>query len=439
MPKVVIAGAGLAGLSAAVELASNGYIVDLYESSKKGGGRAYSFPNVFPSNPGSYSKFTIDNGQHIMMGCYKNTLSFLEKTDSINKLSIQEKLCVKYYDRVGNLYSLKSGILPYPINLLQAISGYNFLSFRQKVKAILFIRKLFFLETTTLNSMTVSDWLKREGQTDELLKGVWEILCVGAMNSPLEKTSASSFATVLKEIFLRGRNNANIIIPKCGLSELFVDGGVKFIKESGGSINFSNPLEKIEFAEGKVTKIKFREGEIENPENVILALPHHAIKKITGIQDILGKVVEREMEYSSITTFHLLLKINPLKDEFLALINSPVQWVFNHGDYITTVTSSSNEWNAKEESEILKIVLDELEWYLGIQKSDVISHKMIKEKRATFICGGDNLGIRMPSLTPIQNLFLAGDWTDTGLPATIEGAILSGITAANLIISQNRV
>ncbi|MBN8546309.1 MAG: FAD-dependent oxidoreductase [Ignavibacteria bacterium] len=440
MPRAIVVGAGLAGLSAAVELSLNGYKVDLFESTKKGGGRAYSFPHSF--HPGTFliqaDQYLVDNGQHILMGCYHDTLSFLGKIGAMDKIHIQERMSVEYRHRNGKSFTLKSGALPYPLNLLQAILNYDFLTFKQKLKAVLFIQKLRFIRLKTLSNLTVSEWLKGEGQTDELFNGIWEILCVGAMNSPPEKTSALIFARVLKEIFLNGKNNAKIIVPKCGLSELFVDNAIKLIEERGGSVNFGNPLESIETGDGRVVSLKFRNRTIEYPENTVLAIPHFALKKIDGISGVFPGIENFDMEYSSITTFHLRIDSNPLKTEFVALIDSPVQWVFNHGDYITTVTSASTDWNTKEEPEIIKIVLSELESCLGIKPSAVIAQKMIKEKRATFVCGGKNLDYRLPSKTGFENLYLAGDWTDTGLPATIEGAVMSGKTAANLIISKNQ-
>ncbi|MCA0390105.1 MAG: hydroxysqualene dehydroxylase HpnE [Bacteroidetes bacterium] len=440
MPQAIVVGAGLAGLSAAVELSLKDCKVDLFESTKKGGGRANSIPHYFHSgtSSGQADEFIIDNGQHILMGCYRDTLSFLKKIGAMDKISVQERMSVRYVSKGGKSYLLESGGLPYPLNLLQAILRYDYLTFRQKLKAIQFIQKLRFVSDNSLSNLAVSEWLKREGQTGELYKGIWEILCVGAMNSPPEKTSALIFAKVLREIFLKGKNNSKIIVPKCGLSELFVDNAIKLIEEKGGSVNFGNPLESIDTVVGRVVSLKFRDRTIENPENTVLAIPHFALKKIDGISGVFPEIENGEMEYSSITTFHLKLNNNPLNTEFVALINSPVQWVFNHGDYITTVTSASTDWNAKEEPEIIKIVLSELENCLGIKPSTVTAHKMIKEKRATFVCGGKNLDYRLPSQTGLENLYLAGDWTDTGLPATIEGAVMSGKTAANLIISKNQ-
>ena len=125
------------------------------------------------------------------------------------------------------------------------------------------------------------------------------------------------------------------------------------------------------------------------------------------------------------------LKENKLKKPFYAFIDSRLHWVFNHGEYITTVTSSADEFIEKSQEELFSIISSELSTYLGINRENINRYKIIKEKRATFIPNKENLLKRPSAKTKLENVFLAGDWTNTGLPATIEGAIKSGNTAAN--------
>lgn len=434
---VVVAGAGLAGLSAAVRLAAAGEKVILLEASKKGGGRAYSFPCYFSGTTEEPS--ILDNGQHIMLGCYNETFKFLKLVGTFELLKIQNRMEVLMKDRQGNQFTLRSGNLPYPFDLLQALLGFNYLSLKQKLKAIFFILKLRLTGTGRLRNTTVSDWLKSSGQTEELFKGIWDILCTGALNSPADKASAGIFADILKVIFLQGSGNSRIVIPGSDLSAIFVDGAVNFIVARGGEARFSEPLESVQITGGVVSSVTTRQGKIESPDAVILAIPAYSLKRITGLEGIIPGVENFDMDYSSITSFHLRVKDFKLPSDFVALIDSPVQWVFEHDGYLSTVTSASSDWDSLKEEDIVALIKSELKTYLGLTESNILSHKMIKEKRATFICGGENLKHRPPTKTKIKNLFIAGDWTDTSLPATIEGAVKSGHKAADCVINQLKI
>ncbi len=434
---VVVVGAGLSGLAAAVRIISSGKKVILLEASKKGGGRAYSFSHSFSDTP--HKEFALDNGQHIMLGSYHETFHFLESTGAKHLLNKQKRMEVNMVDRQGRHFTLRSGNLPYPFDLLQALLGFDHLSLSQKLSAIAFVTKLRFVNPAKLMNITVSDWLKSEGQTGELFTGIWDILCTGAMNTSVEKASAGVFAHILKVIFLEGKDNAKIVVPRVDLSALFVEKAVKFIEERGSEVRFSEPVTAVETSGGRIASVLTRGGRIENPKALIFAIPAHALGKIDGIVGLVPEIAGYDMKYSSITSFHLRIKDTQIPRDFIALIDSPVQWVFNHGDYISTVTSASTDWDSMKEEDILSLIKSELKTYLGIEESRITSHKMIKEKRATFVCGGENLRHRPGTSTGIKNLFLAGDWTDTGLPATIEGAVQSGHKAADAVLRLSLV
>ncbi len=437
MPDVAIIGAGLAGLSAAVSLASKGFSVQIFEAGQKAGGRASAFPfNLTSPHNSSQKEYYLDNGQHIMMGCYHETLSLLSEISAMDKISIQHRMEVKVLGTDQKSYTLKSGFLPYPFNLFQALMGYNLLTIGQKVSAIKFVHRLKTLNVDLIDKITVKEWLEQCGQAGTLLTGLWEILCVGTLNTSPDKASALIFARILKIVFLGGKENSKIVVPNVNLSSLFVEPSLNFIRSKGGDIKFSTPVNLITSVDSTSFEL-FSRGETTGVfSDVIFAVPHHALKKVSGIDQYISEEINKDLEYSSITTFHLFLNENRLSDNFLALTGSPVQWVFNHGDYITTVTSSSSKWDKMSEEDILVIILEELKKYLNIDSKNIVACKMVKEKRATFVCGGENLNYRLDCKTKNSNLFLAGDWTTTGLPATIEGAVFSGKTAAREIIQK---
>jgi uncharacterized protein with NAD-binding domain and iron-sulfur cluster len=238
MNRCLIIGGGFAGLSSAVNLSEKNIPVHLIEASPKLGGRAYSL---------SSEKFedTYDNGQHILMGCYYETIEFLDKIGAIDKLEFQESLQVNFVDAEGKLFQLKSPKYFYPFNLLWGILNYKAISFKSRLKILDFFLDLTCCFVEDLAQMNVADWLNQKGQTRESIKAFWEILVVGALNTTLEKASAEIFAEILKRIFLDGSKAAVILVPKVGLSELYVKPGIEFISKHSGKISISERVMKL--------------------------------------------------------------------------------------------------------------------------------------------------------------------------------------------------
>ncbi len=216
MKKCLVIGGGFAGLSAAAYLANADFEVELIEASPKLGGRAYSFIH-------NKNNTVIDNGQHIMMGCYSETLSFLSLIGALDKVQVQEKLNVKFIKPNFELYELSTLSLLYPFNLVAAILKYSAVSFRERLSILRFFTKLPFFANRDLMKKTVDELLINENQNENVRKAFWEIICVGALNTNLKKASAKIFVDILKEIFLQGSKGSKIVLPKTGLSEMFCE------------------------------------------------------------------------------------------------------------------------------------------------------------------------------------------------------------------------
>jgi protoporphyrinogen oxidase len=163
---------------------------------------------------------------------------------------------------------------------------------------------------------------------------------------------------------------------------------------------------------------------------VISTLPLYALKKVINGNNFLP---DFELEYSSILTAHLFLKENRFEDTFYGLIDSPVQWVFNKGSHLTVVISNADKFIDASNEEIINLILSELKKYILLESSDLTKYRIIKEKRAGFVPSNNILDKRPSVYTPYKNFFLAGDWTNTGLPATIESAVKSGKIAAEAV------
>jgi len=426
MKHCLIIGSGIAGLNAASLLASKNISVTILESSPKLGGRTYSFLETQTNQ-------IVDNGQHLLMGCYKDSLAFIKLTGAEDNFSYQKNLNVKFINRDRKIYSLNASSFPYPFNLLNAVLNYDVLNFSSKIKFIRFLVSFRFISESALSNLTVSDWLEKENQNDTQLKNLWEILCVGTLNTSISKASALVFYRILKLMFLKGNYAATLILPKYGLSESIVNPASEYIKKHGGKIFTSEPVKKIEISNNKIETVTSDKKVYKDFDFVISAVPHYALEKIIDVE-ILD--IDVEFEYSTILNIHIWIDDLILDEMFYGLLNSPLHWIFNKGDHINVVISDADYLAEKSKDEILNLIIDELSIYTSIKKENITNYKIIKEKRATFVPDKNSLSKRPQPTTKIKNLILAGDWIDTGLPSTIESAAKSGRLAADIVLSE---
>jgi len=212
MKKCIVIGGGIAGLTAASYLVNNGIKVTLLESSPKLGGRAYSF-----KLPGKNE--SIDNGQHVLMGCYRDTLSFLKLIRADKNFYHQKRLNITFINSNKQKLKLKSLPIPYPFNLLTGFLKYKALDFKERLKVIKLMLKLPFISHRSLLKKTVFEWLNDENQNENIIKLFWEMIAVGALNTNINKASAAVFHNILMQMFHGGSSASKIILPDYGLTE----------------------------------------------------------------------------------------------------------------------------------------------------------------------------------------------------------------------------
>ncbi len=430
MKQCAVIGGGLAGLTAAAYLSSRQIPVTLFESSPKIGGRVFSFRHAAFPEP-------VDNGQHILMGCYRETIKLLNLISPTDRLKVQPALAIEFVLPGQSASWLKASTLVHPLGLLAGLLRYKLLDRQSKMKLLRFMARLYFAkEPLSLEDETISQWLTRFEQTETANRVLWHILAIGTMNAPPELSSARVFESVLRQMLLSDAASARIIIPGADLSQTFCMPAESFIRGHGGIIEVSNKISRVEEVQsGKIIVID-SSGLSQEFDTIVFAAPLHALSKIEGVGELVS-LPESGLAFSSIITFHFRLKSNPLHELFYGIVDSPMQWVFNHETHITTVTSAANDLINLSEEELFNLFSSEIEKYFGIQKSAIITHKMIKEKRATFIPSPEAETIRKSIVPKTRNVFLAGDWTNTGLPATIEGAVLSGKRAADAVLTYH--
>jgi squalene synthase HpnD len=429
--KVAVLGAGYAGLACAAELVARGHEVTLIESRALLGGRAHSF--VDPK-----TGLLLDNGQHILMGCYHETLALLRRLGVADRLLTPARLHVPYLSARGA--SSLTAIAPAPLHLLSALLHFGELSARDRLAATKLALRLRLGQEPGPHE-AVGAWLQRWKQTPNIIRALWEPLCLAALNEPVATGSAALFATVIRRTFLAGAADSTIYLSRVGLSELFAGEVETLLDMCGGSTQLRATVRALRFDGAKVAAVELADGTVLQPEAVVSALPWHVLRGLLPPESKLALAC-RELGDAPIVSLHLWLDRVVLDEPFVGFLDSPVHWVFSRdliqgrtpghpGHVVTAVISGAREMLELSAPELEEVTLRELRRFLPAAREAKVLHRMVyKARSATFAATPEAEALRPGAATPWSNLWLAGDWTDTGLPATIEGAIASGNRAA---------
>ena len=434
---IIIIGAGWAGLAAAVKLTQQGYKVTVFESAKQAGGRARGV---------SFNDLTVDNGQHLLIGAYTECLGLM-KTVSINIETALKRLPL-FFTVIGktNLI-LQAPALPAPLHLLYALVTAKGLNIKDKIAAVrfgLFLKKHNYQFNKDIAVETLFSQTK---QTIVLIRQLWEPLCLATMNTPIEIASANVFMRVFKDAFTNKTKDADSLLPTTDLSSLFPNAAVKYIESKGGKVHLKSRVDNIEIIENKIAsitaKINNEQVNIKTSQVIIAAAPQN-LKKLISDSPTLKNISENinKMTYQPIVTVYLQYQENvQLIHAMIGLSNTISQWAFDRGSFcqqnglISVVISATGKHMTMDDAKLTQLVHDEIS-VLFTKKPALIDSFVIREKRATFACTVNINNIRPKNLTLVKGLYLAGDYTDTGYPATLEGAVRSGIAASNLIIDK---
>jgi hydroxysqualene dehydroxylase len=423
MQRVLVIGGGLSGLSSAVHLTKNNIPVLLIESANRLGGRVSSF---YDKQFGE----VIDNGQHIMMGCYNETLNYLKIINAERNFYFQKDLeVVFYYNR--KKYSLSTGRGVYPLNLLKGILSFDLLKMKDRISLVKFFINLPVSSTRDIRNSSAEEWLIESNQSEELINTFWNTFVIGALNTSPANASALMLRSVLLRVFFSGRNASSIIIPDKPLSEAFCNPASDYLRRNNSEVVCSERVIKfIADRKNNISSVVTNKRIIENFSHVISAVPLYVLKKLLSFDP----AEEFYPVYSPIITIHFKSDRDLFPEKFVAVTGSHIHWIFKHPAHYSIVISSAEEYAGMDNKAISEMIINELRKEFIIHHSDITAIKIIKEKRATFLPSKDILDTRPKPLTQYNNLILAGDWTNTGLPSTIEGAILSGRLAVQHIM-----
>lgn len=422
MARVIVIGGGLAGLAAAAALGGAGHQVDLFEARPFLGGRATSY-----AHPGTEE--IIDNCQHILLRCCVNLLDFYSRLHVADRVEFAREFF--FLEPGGRTSRLKAGLLPTPLHFTESFLASKYLSFGEKIalgRAILALKR----DRQTrrdLDQITMKQWLDEQRQPPRLVERFWRQVLVSAINEELDRMAASHGFQVFWLGFLARRNAYEMGVPAVPLGDLY--SSTAWAALPNVQLHLRMPVERVCMRYGRVEDI-LAGGQLRAADYYISALP---FDRIGALLPELPLPLE-QFEHSPITGIHLWFD-RPVTDlPHGTLLDSPLHWFFNKngGKYLQLVVSASRDLVPMARNEVIELALRELARYLpAVQTARLEKSHVVKEVRATFSAKPGLESFRPLSRTPIANLFLAGDWTKSGWPATMEGAVRSGYLAAEAV------
>lgn len=419
--KVAVIGGGWAGLASAVELVTAGTEVTVFEAAKQLGGRARSI---------EAHGHRLDNGQHLLIGAYRETLRLMQ-TVGVHPEQVLKRLPLElHYPGAG--FHLHLPRLPAPLNLAIGLFAAQGTDLGEKIAAVRFMRSLQGCNYRLAADGTVAELLDHHGQQGKLRRYLWEPLCLAALNTEAHHASAQIFANVLRDSLGGARTDTDLLLPAADLDRVFPSAAADYVRAHGGKIRLATRVEQI------CPQLKI-EGELF--DRVILAVsPQHAASLLARQAETAAiAALLAEYTYQPIGTAYVgyppgvrlpcpMLGLDGGREGRLG------QWVFDRGTLCATpgvmsfVLSAQGAWEQRDNAALVDILHGELEEALTRKLPRPLWHRVIRERRATFSCRPDLP--RPAPQTPLRDLWLAGDYTCADYPATLEGAVRSGIAAA---------
>ncbi len=433
---VIVIGGGLSGLSTAVDLTSRGLSVFVLERNQHLGGRAYSFVDDKTGEE-------IDNGQHLLMGCYHETRWLLRTISSNHLATLQRNLHIDFRHPELGAASLHCPSLPGPFHLLAGLLTLKTLSFPDRLELLRIGREIHKHPETiepSIAGLTVHQWLDSLGQSKENKKYLWDVIALGSLNGDPKEVSAVLFYRVLRAAFLGVRENSSLLIPRVGLSRLFDEPSLRYVQSKGGDVIRACAVDALIHEGSRVKAARCSDGVTREARAFVSAVPWYAVANLLPAKEAATRAADH-MTASAILSINLWFDRPVMDEEFVALLDSHVQWVFNRskihgasassGQCLALTISAADRFVDKEARELVALAVEDLRRvFPRVGAARVVHSAVLKEKRATFSQRPDVEPLRPSCTTSLENLFLAGDWTNTGYPATIEGAVMSGRKAA---------
>ena len=454
--RIAIIGGGLAGLAAAWGLSKHPFHIDLFEAKRRSGGRAGSFIDPV-------TKAEVDYCQHVAMGCCTNFRKLIEETELEGSFEVSKELTFLKQNSPPSRFRRRR-FLPTPLDLAPDFLLLHFLPWREKLQISRAMAALMRPGRVSPNE-TMGDWLVRHGQSPQSIRDFWNIILASALGEKVEKVAFAPARKVFVDGFLATPEASEILIPQVPLSELFGIQLPQKLAERGVRLHFNSPVRNIDRCnEGKLVvdrPMSARDSQ-EPYDAVIIAVPWHSVERLftspEAQQWIPNLTQFARFQTSPISGIHLWFETRPTPLPHAVIIDRLSQWIFQPtpnastkgieftpeanehraGSYVQVVVSASHDLRGRDHQEILKEVVDDFNQLLPSQGKghghNLRHGRVVTDPNAVFSITPQSEALRPTTQTKLPGLFLAGDWVQTGWPATMEGAIKSGFQAAEGVL-----
>jgi zeta-carotene desaturase len=450
-PDVIVVGAGFAGVAAATALAEQGARVMVLETRQRPGGRAYSW-----ADPKTGEVF--DNGQHVLASFYDETLRLLERLGTTGALEADPTFRMRFWERGRGEFELRCPDLPAPFHWLAAVGGCPRFSAAARVTAVtLHPRAKALLAAANGNGdATVATWLDQGPGSDDLA-AVLGPVALAALNERPEEGSAVLFARVLDRLFAAPAPKSGLALPRRGLGDL-IEGFEEYLEARGGSVWYRATVLGVRIESGRATGVSLLGGDRVQSGAVVLTVPHERVPWLLRPEFAAPYAAVAATPWSPIVSTVHVFDRSILPSRFVGMVGTETQWAFDRGTAnrgpagalagadagtsgaghaVGTVRSAAFSDAERDPHAIADATTADLrEAFAPAREAVLIGSRVYKERRATMRATPAVQPLRPSTITAVERLFLAGDWTDTGLPPTIESAVLSGHRAAEAAKSR---
>jgi len=440
---VGVVGGGIAGLAAASALADAGFQVTVFERRPFVGGRASSY-----EHPGTGE--VVDNCQHVLLGCCTNLLNFYRRIGASDKIRWFNRLT--FIEPGGRRSEISPSLLPAPLHTAPSFLSASSLSLVDKL-AISRAMLSLMAPLPGDSAKSFADWLQEHHQTMRAIDRFWKVVLVSAINEDLDRISVRYGAQVFRESFLNSAQAGRMGVPTVPLSELY-SRAIAYIEQRQGRVRLRTGVDGVIPESGSA--ILQTGGRAERFDYALLAVPHQVIGNLLPMQNGAGQLSSKlrsqidTLQSSPITGIHLWFDREVTELPHAVLLDRTIQWMFqksklqprrqesdSSGSYIELVVSSSKSLVDMGRQEIIDLALAELgDFFPALKNAKLLKATVVKEVHATYSALPGSDAYRPESRAPWPRIFLAGDWTATGWPATMEGAVRSGYKAAEFISSD---
>ncbi len=423
-------------MAAALALAENGCQVDLFEQKHRLGGRVGSFRDPTTDE-------LVDYCMHVSMGCCTNFLDFIRRTGVEDCFQRHRRLTFVGPD--GEICKFDSWRwLPAPLHLLRGFARLRYLTFGERLSIGRCLMRMGRLEPDDWRNQAAGAWLREQGQSARTIERFWSVVLVSALGDTVDRVALSMARKVFLDGFMRSADGYEILLPRIPLGEIF-DGRVKRrLQELGVNLHLGSQVQSIEMNEGQAESLALADGRRVGFDALVVAAPWTTIGRLIPPEQRLLLHADwqvGQIESSEITAVHLWFDRPITSLPHAAFVGRTSDWIFRHNDsagsasshHYQVVISASQQLEMSRE-QLLDAVLNDLRAVWPVARSaQLVHHRVVTERDAVFSVTTEALDSRLRPNTHVGNVCLAGDWTETGWPATMEGAILSGYRAARLL------